>query len=136
MRYLLSTETIDGVDFVAGYRLTSERGVPSSRNEVSKPPDGELRLPDGRYRYALTDRGIVEREQPETADLSKVKAERTRDEKIAALVSMVDIVRMMIDMKNLEFDKLTARVAKIETEVEKIDQEYTNKIVADIERFR
>jgi len=52
MIYRCTFRDIDGVRYLAGYQLASERGLPSADDELPAPP-GPVLTEDGRYRWRL-----------------------------------------------------------------------------------
>lgn len=54
MIYRCTFRDIDGVRYLAGYRLVSERGRPTADDELPAAP-GPVLLEDGRYRWRLVE---------------------------------------------------------------------------------
>jgi hypothetical protein len=98
MIYRCTFTTVDGVKYLAGYQLVSERGRPEADDEIPAAP-GALLTEDGRYRFRIVDnpdfgkggdtRSTMLVDQPqelkaETAEQAKARETKERGAALAA----------------------------------------------------
>ena len=112
---------IDGVRYLAGYRLVSEHGRPSADDELAAAP-GPVILEDGRYRWRLVEnpdsgkdgdsRRFILEDNPQPERPVDMEAKAKRDRRSAVVAALPDILLAVADGGDLreEIAKALARV--------------------------
>jgi len=110
MIYRCTFTEVEGVRYLAGYQLVSERGRPSADDELPAAP-GPVLTEDGRYRWRLVanpEHGkggdarrymLEDNPQPAPAELAEAKAQHARRAALAA--ALPDILLAVADGADL-----------------------------------